>query len=175
MKRNRKTMQYLILAAVLLIGGYAIGNSLFSTSEVLQKGDTPPGFRLAGLDDKAHDLKDYEGKPLIINFWGTFCGPCRDEMPALQKQYDKWQAQGLELIGINLGEDRLTAESFVRNVDVNFPILLDKDRQTLNEYGVRQYPTTFFISADGTIQDVVVGGPLSEQEIETRVQQLMMP
>jgi peroxiredoxin len=168
-------MQYVILAVVLLIGGYAIGNSLFSTSDVLKKGDTLPSFRLAGLDDKAHDLKEYEGKPLIINFWGTFCPPCRDEMPALQKQYDKWKGQGLELVGINLGESRLTAESFVRNVDVNFPILLDKDKQIQNRYGVRDYPTTFFIAADGTIQDVVVGGPISEQEIETRVQQLMMP
>lgn len=168
-------MQYVILAVVLLIGGYAVGNSLFAASGVPGKGDTPPDFRLAGLDGNAHALKDYEGKPLIINFWGTFCPPCRDEMPALQQQYDKWKGQGLQLIGINLSEDRLTAESFVRSVGVDFPILLDRDKITQTKYGVRQYPTTFFITADGTIQDIVIGGPLSEQQIETHVQKLMMP
>src|SRR6185437_14301864 len=112
MGRHRKMVQYIILAVVLLVGGYAIGNSLFTKSVVLTKGDKPPNFRLAGLDNEIHEWKDYAGKPLIINFWGTFCPPCRNEMPALQNQYKKWKDQGLELIGINLSEDRLTVESF---------------------------------------------------------------
>ncbi len=173
MGRYRKTIQYFILAVVLLVGGYAIGNSLFSKSVVLAKGDEPPTFRLAGLDNEVHEWKDYEGKPLILNFWGTFCPPCRNEMPALQKQYEKWKGQGLELVGINLSEDRLTVESFIRQVGVNFPILLDKDKKTEKLYGLKQYPTTFFITADGTIQEVVIGGLLTEREIETRVERLM--
>jgi peroxiredoxin len=173
MERHRKTIQYLIFAVVLLVGGYAIGNSLFTTSTVLKKGDKPPSFRLAGLDNKVHEWKDYEGKPLILNFWGTFCPPCRNEMPALQKQYEKWQGQGLQLVGINLSEDRLTVESFIRQVGVSFPILLDKDKKAEKNYGLKSYPTTYFITADGTIQEVVIGGLLTEQEIETRVERLM--
>lgn len=173
MVRHRKLVQYLIFAAVLLIGGYAIGNSLFTTSTVLSKGDNPPNFKLAGLDNQVHEWQDYEGKPVILNFWGTFCPPCRDEMPALQKQYEKWKGQGLELVGINLSEDRLTVESFIRQVGVDFPILLDKDKKTEKRYGLKHYPTTYFITADGTIQDVVIGGLLNEQEIETRVERLM--
>ncbi|QMV45201.1 redoxin domain-containing protein [Cohnella cholangitidis] len=173
MGRHRKTIQYIILAAVLLVGGFAIGNSLFSKSVVLTKGDKPPAFRLAGLDGQVHEWQDYEGKPLIINFWGTFCPPCRNEMPALQNQYEKWKGQGLELIGINLSEDHLTAESFIRQVGVNFPILMDKDKRTEKAYGLKQYPTTFFISSNGKIQEVVIGGLLTEEEIEVRVERLM--
>jgi peroxiredoxin len=173
MGNRKKAIQYVIMTLVLLVGGYAIGNALFTRSTVLAKGDKPPAFRLAGLDNKVHEWKDYAGKPLILNFWGTFCPPCRNEMPALQKQYEKWKGQGLELVGINLSEDRLTVESFVRQVGANFPILLDKDKKTEKRYGLKQYPTTYFIAADGTIQEVVIGGLLSEEEIQTRVERLM--
>ncbi|MFC5467814.1 redoxin domain-containing protein [Cohnella suwonensis] len=173
MGRYRKTVQYAILVIVLIVGGYAVGNSLFSKSVVLTKGDKAPDFRLAGLDNAVHNLKDYEGKPLIVNFWGTFCPPCRNEMPALQQQYEKWKGQGLELVGINLSEDKLTAESFIRQVGVSFPILMDKDKQTERRYGLKQYPTTFFITSKGTIQEVVIGGLLTEEEIEARVDRLM--
>lgn len=173
MGRHRKLIQYLIFAIVLIVGGYAIGNSLFTTSTVLGQGDTPPSFKLAGLDNSVHEWEDYAGKPVILNFWGTFCPPCRDEMPALQKQYEKWKGQGLELVGINLSEDRLTVESFIRQVGVNFPILLDKDKNIEKQYGLKHYPTTFFITANGTIQEVVIGGLLTEEEIETRVERLM--
>ncbi|MFC4599120.1 redoxin domain-containing protein [Cohnella hongkongensis] len=173
MGRYRKPIQYVILAVVLLIGGYAIGNSLFSKSVVLAKGDMPPDFRLADLNNEVHEMKDYAGKPLIINFWGTFCPPCRNEMPALQSQYDKWKGQGLELVGINLSEDRLTAESFIRQVGVHFPILLDKDKKTERQYGLKQYPTTFFIAPTGEIQEVVIGGVLTEEEIEERIVRLI--
>ncbi|MFC4302741.1 redoxin domain-containing protein [Cohnella boryungensis] len=173
MGRYRKPIQYFILAVVLLVGGYAIGNSLFTKSVVLTKGDKPPSFRLADLDNRVHDMKDYEGKPLIVNFWGTFCPPCRDEMPALQKQYEKWKGEGLELIGINLSEDKLTVESFIRQIGVDFPILMDKDRKTEKKYGLKQYPTTFFITPGGKIQEVVIGGLLTEEEIDQRVNRLM--
>ncbi|MFD0670466.1 redoxin domain-containing protein [Cohnella sp. GCM10027633] len=173
MKKHRKLVQYSILAFVLLVGGYAIGNSLFTSSSALAEGDKPPGFKLADLDNVAHDWKDYEGKPVILNFWGTFCPPCRDEMPALQQQYEKWNGQGLELVGINLSEDAITVERFASAVGAKFPILLDKDKKTERAFGLKQYPTTYFIGADGVIQDVVVGGPLEEADIEARVEKLM--
>lgn len=173
MKKHRKLVQYLILAAVLLVGGYAISNSLFTSSSALAKGDKPPGFKLADLNNVAHDWKEYEGKPVILNFWGTFCPPCRDEMPALQKQYEKWHDQGLELVGINLSEDQITVERFAEEVGAKFPILLDKDKKTERSFGLKQYPTTFFINADGTIQSVVIGGPLTEEDIEKRVKLLL--
>ncbi len=173
MGQHRKLVQYLILAFVLLVGGYAISGSLFTSSAALAKGDKPPAFKLADLDNVAHDWSEYKGKPVILNFWGTFCPPCRAEMPALQKQYEKWHDQGLELVGINLSEDQITVERFAAEVGAKFPILLDRDKMTERAFGLKQYPTTFFISADGTIQDVVVGGPLDEDDLEPRIERIM--
>jgi thiol-disulfide isomerase/thioredoxin len=172
-KRYRKMLQYIVLALVLIIGGYAVGNSLFaSTSTVLKTGDEPPEFKLLGLDGVVHDSSEYKGKPLIINFWGTFCPPCRDEMPALQTVYDKWKDKGVQLVGINLSEDKLSVESFARQVEAKFPILLDRGRQVEKRFGLKQYPTTFFVDADGNIEKVLIGGPLTEEQIEGQIQEL---
>lgn len=173
MKRYRKTVQYVVLALVLIIGGYAIGNTLYASSAVLKAGDKPPAFNLLGLDGSVHNSSDYGGKPLIINFWGTFCPPCRAEMPALQNVYEKWKGEGVQLIGINLSEDKLSVESYIRQVGVRFPILLDRNRQTEKQYGLRQYPTTFFVYPDGTIEDIVIGGPLTEEQIQEHIQRLL--
>jgi peroxiredoxin len=172
MRRN-KVLQFVILAAVLIIGGYAVVQSLFKTASVMKAGDQPPAFRLVGLDGLAYELADYRGKPLIVNFWGTFCPPCRNEMPAFQTAYDKWKDKGVQLVGINLSEDQLSVRSFARQVGAKFPILLDRNRQIEKKYGIKQYPTTFFIAADGKIQDIVIGGPMSETDIESRIDKLM--
>jgi len=173
LKRHRKTIQYVVLFLVLLIGGDAIGQSMFAKTPVLKAGDRPPEFRLADLEGNVHDSSEYAGKPLIINFWGTFCPPCRAEMPALQKVYDKWKDEGVQLIGINLSEDRLSVQNFIRQVGTDFPILLDKNRQVEKQFGLKQYPTTFFVRPDGTIADMIIGGPLSEDQIEWQVRRLI--
>lgn len=173
MKRYRKPIQYIILAVVLLVGGYAIGQSFLTPTKALKPGSDAPAFELLGLDGQAHSLDSYRGKPLVVNFWGTFCPPCRNEMPALQAQYDKWKDQGVQLVGINLSEDRVSVGSFLRSYDIDFPVLLDKNKKTERKYGLKEYPTTFFISADGKIQDIVIGGPMSEETIGSRIALLL--
>lgn len=173
MKRYRKPIQYIILAVVLLVGGYAIGQSFLSPNKALKPGSDAPAFELLGLDGQTHTLDSYKGKPLVVNFWGTFCPPCRNEMPALQAQYDKWKNTDVQLIGINLSEDRVSVGSFLRSYDINFPVLLDKNKKTEKKYGLKEYPTTFFISADGKIKDIVIGGPMSEETIESHIKRLL--
>lgn len=171
--RRHKSLQYFVLAAVLLVGGYAISRSFASSDDVLRPGDRPPSFRLSGLDGREHALEDYRGRPLVLNFWGTFCPPCREEMPALQRQYEKWKDRGLQVVGINLSEDRLRVQNFIRQAGVRFPILLDVDRRTERAFGLREYPTTYFIDSEGVIRDIVVGGPLTEEAIAERVEPLL--
>lgn len=166
-------VQYVVLFLVVLIGGYAIGQSLLAKSPVLKAGGTPPEFKLLALDGSVHDSSEYAGKPLIINFWGTFCPPCRDEMPALQSVYDKWKDRGVQLIGINLSEDKLSVESYIRQVGVDFPILLDQSRQTEKRFGLKQYPTTFFVYPNGKIEDVLIGGPLTVAQIEDHIERIV--
>jgi peroxiredoxin len=171
--KNRRTVQIAILIGVLLLGGYAIGKTLFaSTGGVPEVGGKPPAFELAGIDGAVHDLNDYRGKPLVINFWGSFCPPCVAEMPAFQEQYNKWKGQGLEVLAINLSEDDLTVNSFLQRFDLDYTILRDKNRIVEKQYGLRSYPTTFFIQPDGTIVDIYVGG-MTAEDIEQRIERLL--
>jgi len=170
--RRHKSVQYLILAVMLLVGGYAVGRSFASSGDALRPGDKPPSFRLADLAGEAHTLEEYAGNPLILNFWGTFCPPCREEMPALQQQYEAWKDKGLRVVGINLSEDRHRVENFIRRIGVGFPILLDSNRRTERAFGLREYPTTYFIDANGIIRQIV-SGPLTIEEIDGRVKSLL--
>lgn len=165
MGKNRKWLQILILLAVVVIGGFTIGRSLFFDDQVPKEGHKAPSFALLGMDDKQHKLSDYKGKVAMINFWGTFCPPCKQEMPAIQKQYEQWKDKGLEVIGVNLGESSVTVQSFIRQNELTFPILYDPDLNIRAKYGVVQYPTTFFVNRDGEITTIKIG-EMDERFIE---------
>lgn len=172
--KTRKTMQIVILIAVLIVGGYAIGSSLFDKrgGGFLKPGEEPPAFTLANLDGGITSLSDYEGKPIVINFWGTFCEPCVKEMPEFERQYEKWQDKGLTILAINLSEDTLTVNNFVKRFNLTYPILRDVGRKTERNYALRQYPTTFFVKPDGTLMEAVVGG-MTEVDIDKRIERLL--
>lgn len=174
MGKHRKTVQIVILAAVLIIGGYAIGTTLFASDSngSLKAGSEPPAFALADLDGNVQQLSDYKGKAVVLNFWGTFCPPCVKEMPEFERQYAKWKDQGLVILAVNLSEDTLTVNNFVRQFDLNYPILRDVNRKTERSYGLRSYPTTFFIQPDGKLLEIKVGG-MTEQEIDERIERLL--
>nr|WP_232242923.1 redoxin domain-containing protein [Paenibacillus sp. GSMTC-2017] len=160
--------------AVFIIGGYAISTTLFGKDEkgLLKVGSKPPEFKLADTAGQVKGLSDYAGKPIVINFWGTFCEPCVREMPEFQRQYEKWTDRGLVILAINLSEDTLTVNNFVKQMDLTYPILRDVNRKVERSYGLRQYPTTFFVKPDGTLMEVVVGGML-EEDINERVERLL--
>ena len=171
--RNKKWLQILILAAVVLIGGITIGNGLFADKpKLLQAQDAAPDFALKGLDGQAYRLSDFRGRPVVLNFWGTFCPPCVREMPLLQKMHESFKDQGVVILGVNLNEPEVTVRSFVRQYDIQYPILLDKGYQVRDLYGVMDYPTTFFIGKDGTIQSVFVG-ELNESYVQGQILKLM--
>jgi peroxiredoxin len=174
MGKYRKTVQIVILLAVLVVGGYAIGNTLFAANEggIPKFGEQTPDFKLVDLQGNTHNLSDYKGKAVVINFWGSFCPPCVKEMPEFERQYEKWKDAGLEILAINLSEDTLTVNNFVRRFDLSYPILRDVNRKTEHKYGLESYPTTFFVLPDGTVQDVFVGG-MSEKDIDSRVDKLL--
>ncbi|SDR86205.1 Peroxiredoxin [Paenibacillaceae bacterium GAS479] len=169
----RKTVQIIIFLGVLLLGGYAISKTLFvSKEDFVRPGDKPPAFTLATTDGRTVSLADYEGKPVVVNFWGSFCPPCVREMPEFQRQYDKWKSEGLEILAINLSEDDLTVKNFVEGKNLTYPILRDVNEETEKRYRLRSYPTTFFIKPDGTLEEVYEGG-MTEADIEERVLKLI--
>ncbi len=121
-----------------------------------------PDFTLTALDGGHMQLSTLRGKPVILNFWATWCPPCRAEMPELEALWQRYKDDGLLLIGVDQGENAATVERFARGVvATTFPLLLDTNQAVGRAYGVRALPTTVFIDAEGRIQDVRIGGPMN--------------
>jgi len=137
----------------------------------LANGHPAPDFALESLTRETLRLSDpstrlrqsgqaLRGHPILINFWATWCGPCRQEMPLLQKYYRENQPD-LVVLAVNAGEDRSVVKAFVDEFGLTFDVLLDPDGRVQALYNIRGYPTTFFLDVSGTIQAVWVG-PLDE-------------
>jgi thiol-disulfide isomerase/thioredoxin len=139
-----------------------------------QKGFLAPDFQLETFGHETYRLSDLRGKPVLINFWASWCPPCRSEMPAIQKVYDEYRDQGFEVLAVNsTHQDNLgDAITFAQIRRLTFPILLDRDGSVGRQYEIRSLPTTFFVDSEGIIQDVVIGGPMAEALLKIRAEQL---
>ncbi|NRF89663.1 redoxin domain-containing protein [Paenibacillus frigoriresistens] len=171
---NKKWVQIGIFAIVLIIGVFTIITNLSASDskKYPQTGDKSPNFSLVGLDGKTHELSDYKGKPVLINFWGTFCPPCKEEMPALQKQYDKWSKEGVVFLEVNVDKNKVTVQSFMDQYKLNMPVLLDAKEVVRKQYGVMDYPTTFFIGTDGKVSIKKIG-QMTETFIDESIAKLV--
>ena len=140
-----------------------------------QKGFLAPGFTLESNTGENISLADQQGKVLLINFWTSWCPPCRAEMPAIQRVYKEYQADGLVVIAINAtDQDELASvKSFIADRQLTFPILLDKDGEISRLYNLHSLPTSFFVDPNGIIQEVVIGGPMAEALLRSRIERLM--
>ena len=112
---------------------------------------TAADFSLLDLDDNTHTLSAYRGKVVIVNFWATWCPPCRFELPAMEKAYQKLRKEGVVMLGINVGEDADVIFSFTTDYPVTFPLLMDSDSKVTQAYPVVGLPTTFVIDPQGRI------------------------
>jgi len=140
--------------------------------EAPQAGKPAPQFQLANPDGQLVSLSDLRGKLVLINFWASWCGPCRQEMPYIQQIYNEWQAKGMVLLAINIGESPSQVEEFMQSQGLSFPVLLDTEGKVAGQYGIRAIPTSFFIDRDGIIQDMKVGAFQSTAEIESSLSKL---
>lgn len=117
-----------------------------------------PDFQLLDLDDIEHTLTTHEGKILIINFWATWCPPCRKEMPSMQRAWEKVKDQNVVLLGINVGEDADSVFAFGAEYDVTFPLLLDVDSNATKKWPIRGLPTTYVVDTNKKIIFEAIGG-----------------
>lgn len=134
-----------------------------------------PDFTLESLSGDQISLADMRGKVIVLNLWASWCPPCREEMPALQRVHQENHERGLEVLAVNMtAQDNLAAvEAFVQEFNLTFPILLDISGEVGKAYLMRALPTTFFIDQEGVIQRVIVGGPMSEVTLQSTVEQLL--
>ena len=151
------------------------GNTPLRNNPAPQKGFLAPGFTLESNTGENFSLADQQGKVLLINFWTSWCPPCRAEMPAIQRVYSEYQADGLEVIAINAtDQDELASvQSFIAERQLTFPILLDKDGEVSRLYNLHSLPTSFFVDQNGIIQEVVIGGPMAEALLRSRIERLL--
>jgi thiol-disulfide isomerase/thioredoxin len=115
-----------------------------------------PGFKLSGRGGKTIDLAQYKGQVVMINFWATWCGPCRQEMPLLQDIYAKYKPMGFTLIGVNVEPSTGDPEGWLSKLPkpVTFPVAFDVDSKVSKLYNVAGMPTTVFIDRKGNVREV---------------------
>jgi peroxiredoxin len=119
-----------------------------------------PDFTLKDLSGKSHSLSDYRGKVVLVNFWATWCPPCRKELPSMQRAWEQLRKDNVELLAIDVGEDEETVFVFTgeMSVEPGFPILLDTEGKVSSAWPVRGLPTTFVVDRKGRIAYSAVGG-----------------
>ena len=153
----------------------AVGAPL-SSSPSPREGFLAPDFTLDTLDGNTVTLSELRGNVVVVNFWATWCLPCRAETPALEKSYEQYKDSGVVVLGVNLtDQDSISeVESFVQEFRLTYPILLDRDGTVSNTlYQIRGLPTTFFVNREGIIRTAVVGGPMSETFIRSKIEALL--
>jgi peroxiredoxin len=111
-----------------------------------------PDFQLASAGGKPVSLAQYKGQVVMINFWATWCGPCREEMPRLDTLYQKYHKSGFVLLGVNVDDDPRTALATAAKLNVSFPVLLDTDKKVSKLYDLNTMPSTIVIDRDGKMR-----------------------
>lgn len=133
-----------------------------------------PGFTLESRDGGRVSLADFEGDVVLLNFWATWCAPCREEMPHLEAIYERYRDLGFTLLGVNVEEDTSNASKFLAETPVSFPILFDPENEVSALYDVVAMPSTVLIGREGTMRYIHHGyQPGYEQEYQAQVRALL--
>ena len=140
-----------------------------------REGFSAPDFTLDSLDGGQTTLSDLRGQIVLVNLWASWCLPCRAEMPAIERVYRSYKDLGLEVLAVNAtNQDSVDAAmAFIQERGLTFPVLLDRTGSTSAAYNLRGLPSSFFIDRQGVIRSVVIGGPMSEALIQSKVESLL--
>ena len=137
----------------LLIWKVAFGRTTGAADELAEgKLVHAPAFTLDRLDrDGQLDVGDLKGKAVVVNFWASWCVPCRDEAPVLQKTYERYRDQGLVVLGVDVNDFRQDARRFMKRYGLTYPVVYDGKGSTVGKWGVRGFPETFFVDRTGKL------------------------
>lgn len=150
--------------------GSAAGQDEAVPSGPLERSQAPE-FELEDLSGRQVSLSDFRGQVVLVNFWATWCAPCRLEMPSFQDRYERLQQQGFVVLAVNDEEPAADVQGFVDELGLTFPILLDPSGEVQQLYAVHGYPSSYLIDRDGTIHLVQIG-LLSEDLLERSLREL---
>ena len=135
-----------------------------SAAFALEPDGPAPDFTLKSLGGKNLKLSELAGSVVLINFWASWCGPCREEMPLLNSLHNKYEPLGFTVLGVNVEEDVGGAKGFLNNYPVDFPILLDSSNQVSKQYQVIAMPTTVVVDRDGNMRYLHRGYKSGDEE-----------
>lgn len=171
-KQRRLVVRTIILTVMLAAVGYTLyANFMKDSPTKVSAGNKAPDFVLTDLDGKEHQLSEYKGKGVFLNFWGTWCKPCEREMPYMDHQYQKFKDKGVEILAVNVGEPEFLINRFVDKHDLSFPVLKDPNKDIMNMYGVINLPATMLVDPDGKVIKVEEG-ELTEEKIERMMESI---
>ena len=182
-RQKQRSQQYTFIGIALFIGGIVLllwmmlqsgGDQSVTPSapELMEQNKPAPHFTSPALSGAEIALADYAGDVVVVNFWATWCPPCKAEMPGINAFYEAHQAEGLVVLAVNAREGEALVRPFIEANGFTFPVLLDPAGSIVNQYQVRSFPTTVIIDRNCIVRHVQVG-MISEEELETAVTPLL--
>jgi cytochrome c biogenesis protein CcmG, thiol:disulfide interchange protein DsbE len=185
-RAGRRTLRILValIPALGFIGLLWIG--LARTGSQAEPGSSAPSFEFSLLDDSAVLTdEDLRGRPVVLNFWASWCIPCREEAPLLEKTWRTYRDQGVVFLGVNIKDAKSDAKRFVKDFGITYPTVRDLDQSLTKDFGVKGLPETFFVdhrwsfigaisgATTGDQQGTVILGAISEEELVSNVEILI--
>jgi len=167
---------------VLIFFGILRRESALKVSEITQRSSQDrlptmnapaPNFELMNISDEVISFDEYLGKPILLNFWATWCAPCRIEMPVIQNSFDEYDGE-LSVIAINNAESKEDVRAFVDEFGLTFDILLDHEAEIQRLYQINGYPTTFIIDSDGVIRVRHIG-LITDDQLDRYISEIGLP
>ena len=178
----QQTQRRIIYAMILTLGIVWIflsadrsGVSTAGEIPAPQQGFLAPDFELKTPTGESIRLSNLRGQAVLINLWTTWCPPCRAEMKSIEKVYREYRDEGFTVLAVNMTyqDDPSAVMPFVQEQGLSFPILLDETGEIANSYQLRSLPSSFFIDRNGIISEVVIGGPMAEALLRTRIEDIL--
>jgi len=142
---------------------------------IVKIGDLAPEIKLKTFAGEAVVLSELKGKAVLVNFWATWCAPCRAEFPAFARKSKEYADQGFVILGVNTQDENTDegVQTFMRNSLVNFTVVRDYDGSVSRAYRVSGLPTSVFIDRAGVVRDIIVGGPLTDAKLDEMIGKLL--
>jgi cytochrome c biogenesis protein CcmG, thiol:disulfide interchange protein DsbE len=165
-----------VVAALLALLAWKVTQGESEVTAELARGGAPeaPAFTLERLDGKGDlSLESLRGRAVVLNFWASWCGPCKDEAPLLQEASERWQDEGVAFVGIDVKDFRGDARDFVERYGVTYPNVYDGKGSTIGRYGVTGYPETYFIDTEGRVRYRIAGPVEDAQDVDDGIRRAL--